>query len=291
MKEFIDFIRDTLGYAPDTISPGRIVRFHTDNRNKLNGWAKLFPTLDYGVFGDWSHGQERVYSWRKDGARRELSPTEKRAIKNEIRKAKEEEKRARREAFEAMLKEADNLCPITEASDLSYLSRKGLLETHGILWDKTEDSLAFKFYNQDGMLMGFERIFPDGSKKICKGSRKKGAFAIVGYRQDAPPKYACEGWATACSIQEATNENIIVCIDAGNLTDGIKSACSYFEVSPSTITIVADNDASKKGEEFALEASRTLGCSVRVVPVMGMDANDYAKEYGVTELRKWIERG
>ena len=291
MKEFMDYIRDTLGYAPDTISPGRIVRFHTDNRNKLNGWAKLFPTLDYGVFGDWSHGQERVYSWRKGGAQRELTPTEKRAIRNELKKAKEEEERARREAFEAMVKEADRLFPLSQETDSTYLSKKGLLETHGILWDKTTDSLAFKFYNQDGRLMGFERIFPDGSKKICKGSRKKGAFAIVGYRQDAPPKYACEGWATACSIQEATNENIIVCIDAGNLADGIKSACSYFEVSPSTITIVADNDASKKGEEFALEASRTLGCSVRVVPVMGMDANDYAKEYGVTELRKWMERG
>lgn len=291
MNDFIDFIQDTLGYAPKATPPGKIVRFHTDNRSKLNGWAKLFPTLDYGVFGDWSHGQERVYSWRKGGAQRELTPTEKRAIRNELKKAKEEEEKERREAFEAMLKEADWLFPLSQENDSTYLFRKGLLETHGILYDQKTNALAFKFYNQDGHLMGFERIFPDGKKRICKGSRKKGAFAIVGNRQDVPPQFACEGWATACSIQEATGENVVVCIDAGNFLYGIKSACSYFEVSPSTITIIADNDSSMKGEECAREAQVALGCKVKVVPVMGMDANDYAKEYGVIGLRKWIERG
>lgn len=288
MTEFLNYMKETLGYAPDTISPGRIVRFHTDNRNKLNGWAKLFPTLDYGVFGDWSHGQERFYSWRKGGAQRELTPTEKRAFREELRKAREEEERARREAFEAMKKEADELCPVTSETDLSYLLRKGLLENHGILCDQKTNALAFKFYSADGHLMGFERIFPDGAKRICKGSRKKGAFAIVGHKQDAPPKYACEGWATACSIQEATGENVVICIDAGNFLYGIKSACSYFEVSPSTITIIADNDSSMKGEECAREAQVALGCKMKIVPVMGMDANDYAKEYGVIGLRKWI---
>lgn len=290
MEDFLNYIRDTLGYAPSSIAPGRIVRFSTQNKCKRNGWAKLFPTLDFGVFGDWSHGEERIYKWRKGGATEKLSPSEKRELKKELAKAREQEEKERKALFEAMLKEADNLCPITEESDLSYLSKKGLLETHGILEDIKTKTLAFKFYNHNGYLTGFERIFSNGSKQICKGSRKKGSFAIVGYK-DAPPKYACEGWATGCSIQEATDENIIVCIDAGNLTEGIKSACSYYNISPTTITIIADNDSSKKGEECALEAQKALGVKVFVVPILGFDANDYAKQYGIMELKKWIQRG
>lgn len=288
MEDFLNYIRDTLGYAPKSIVPGRITRFHTENRTKQNGWCKLFLTLDYGVFGDWSHGEERIYKWRKGGATEKLSPSEKRELKKELAKAREQEEKERKALFETMLKEADNLCPITEEGDLSYLSRKGLMETHGILWDKEANALAFKFFNQDGYLMGFQRIFPNGSKQICKGSRKKGAFAIVGYKRNASPKFACEGWATGCSIQEATDNNVIVCIDAGNLTEGIKSACSYYDISPTTITIIADNDSSKKGEECALEAQKKLGVKVFIMPILGYDANDYAHEYGVVGLKKLL---
>lgn len=287
LNDFNDFkeeIKKILGHAPQEIKIGTITRFHTDNCNKKNGWCKLFPSLNYGVFGDWSNNNKDWHIWRKDGSSKKLSATEYYNLRKQI---EEEEEKERKLVFEAMKREAENLTTPSTQTNLYYIKKKGLTSLHGILYDAEKKALAFKFFDQNGRLSGFERIFPDGNKQICKGSRKKGAFAIIGDKAGLPPLFACEGWATGASINEATKENVIICIDAGNIQGAITSACAYFDIPSKNITIIADNDA--KGIECAKEAQNFLDCKVIIIPIERMDANDYAQEYGIDALRKWIQ--
>lgn len=52
IQAFRSAIKDTLGYAPETVEPGRFQRFATSDRRGDNaGWCKLFEDMRGGVFG------------------------------------------------------------------------------------------------------------------------------------------------------------------------------------------------------------------------------------------------
>lgn len=56
-QAFLKAIFECLGYAPERIEPGCIVRFATkDSRSDAAGWCKLFDDRRGGVFGDFRSG-------------------------------------------------------------------------------------------------------------------------------------------------------------------------------------------------------------------------------------------
>lgn len=60
---FLKAIFERLGYAPERIEPGRIIRFATkDRRNDDAGWCILFNDLRGGMFADWRSGVTETWS-------------------------------------------------------------------------------------------------------------------------------------------------------------------------------------------------------------------------------------
>lgn len=117
----------------------------------------------------------------------------------------------------------------------------------------------------------------DGSKELKKvfltGTPKKGSFAFLAPGL-ADPKiseiesdivYVCEGWATGCSVYEASQKPVIVAFDAGNIDSVIRT---IRRVTKAKIVIAADNDChysaklrsefqEKYGVELQIGASRS----------------------------------
>lgn len=96
----------------------------------------------------------------------------------------------------------------------------------------------------------------DGGKEIKKvfltGTPKKGSFCLL--EPPGTPEsdivYVCEGWATGCSIYQATQKPVYVAFDAGNIGSVVEA---IKPVVKSKIVIAADNDChyhSKLRGEF-----------------------------------------
>lgn len=111
----------------------------------------------------------------------------------------------------------------------------------------------------------------DGGKEIKKvfltGTPKKGSFCLLAPpgTDDADIVYVCEGWATGCSIYQATKKPVYVAFDAGNLDSVI---ASIKQIEKAKIVIAADNDChyhtklkndfkAKYGVDLEIGASRS----------------------------------
>jgi len=84
-------------------------------------------------------------------------------------------------------------------------------------------------------IVGKQIIYPDGSKKFEKGTKKNGAGAYIGKQSEK--LYLCEGWATACAVHLSTNQQALFCLDAKALVTTSKL------LNHQHIIIAADNDA------------------------------------------------
>ena len=265
-------IRDKLGYAPDSIIyDNKYHRFATSNRSKLNGFYKTDGKFCH--FGDWAKSSSYHINF---SSIQDEYISNKNYIHYSTRFSDEEIERIRSEFLSFK-----TFCPRNHP----YIVKKGLSSAHGAMLDETKSAIVIPFFDINGEVSGFERIFPNGDKRIAKGSKKKGSYTYIKGDQI---NLACEGFATGCSIFEATGHSVIICIDAGNLVHGILTASTALGINPSEVTIIADNDKSRTGEIKAEEALIQLGCSYIIIPEQGLDANDYASKYGLDALRRII---
>ncbi|MDQ3235445.1 MAG: toprim domain-containing protein, partial [Pseudobdellovibrionaceae bacterium] len=161
--------------------------------------------------------------------------------------------------------------------------------------------LCIPIRRPNGDYAGFQRIYPDGQKKLTTSlwdGQYKGAYALLGDPDQSRTIYVCEGFATAASIHEAAGMAVIVAISAGNLEAVTAHARSIFH--GKRIVIVADNDKPRKGDEqkgnpgayAALEAARKSKVAYVIIPSIEgrkTDANDYHMELGLDRLRDVLE--
>lgn len=95
--DFQATILAALGYVPDTIEPGRFVRFATSNRRGDSaGWCKLFDDQRGGVFGCYRLGVSET--WHA-ADRRTMTPTERAAFAREAAAAAAERDAQQREQW------------------------------------------------------------------------------------------------------------------------------------------------------------------------------------------------
>lgn len=111
---------------------------------------------------------------------------------------------------------------------------------------------------RDGKIVGLQTIFPsetaDGSsgiqKRFLSGSDLIGSYVPLGWNDSGSSSpevfYITEGWATGCTILEATGLPVVVAFSAGNLLPVAESFRKSYPAAK--ICIAADNDAhySKK---------------------------------------------
>jgi putative DNA primase/helicase len=131
-------------------------------------------------------------------------------------------------------------------------------------------------------IVGLEYIDDDGGKKFLTGSKKKGSFFMLGEHmlQDAAVINYAEGYATAASYFQDSQQPVICCFDAGNLKPVAETISEYFPNAKHVF--IADQDESKTGEMKAIEASqavRSRGAESEVlIPETLGDYNDHAVE-------------
>ena len=229
-----------------------------DHPRKRNGRYKFMG--DHGWVQNWATMQKPVLWKAEEGYR--SNPSMVLARKNaEAERAEEARRAAARAGW--MLKNS-----FTETHP--YLAAKGFPEEKGAVWLEDGKRSLIIPMRINGRLSGAQLINDQGEKKFLKGQVSKGASFIMDAK--GVPIF-CEGFATALSIRRAMIANkirytIYVCFSAGNMELIAGEVPGGF--------IVADNDASHTGENFAKRSGKPYWIS----PTVGDDFNDYHQRVG-----------
>lgn len=272
MPTMQDCIRDTFGVLVDTKADGTFHRFASDGTKPYSkdGFYILHSEdgVFYGSFGSWRTGDIASYC-----SHEKLTFQQKRIIDEATRRDRERLAEEQEISIKEAQKEWESLKVATEHP---YLTKKGIDNSAGIArisQDGKSLVLPVYQYQEDGQyrIVSLQRISATGKKEFFKGCPMKGGFMGL---PGTGRTFICEGFATGVSINKATGAEVVIAFNCGNLP----KVAELFKASRPTI--VADNDESGKGEEFA----RQCDCPYVLIPEVGMDANDYASKYGLERL-------
>lgn len=208
---FVNAIYEHLGYAPANIQPGKMVRFSTsDRKGDKSGWARLFDDGEGGVFGCWRSGVTEVWQAKQPSSEEERQAWKKK-IEESKKKAQAELEKQRAEC------RSKSLWLWEKARDVDsgyfYLVKKGV-KPHSA--KQLRNMLLVPVRGVDGTLKGLQFIGEDGSKKFKFGTEISGNYCSIG-KPKSKTLLVCEGWATGCTIYEATGYAVAVAFNAGNL--------------------------------------------------------------------------
>ena len=270
-------LRDAMmdvGITPpdDVYLDGKIHRFRSGTNGKASGdktgWYVGFSdNVPAGRFGCWRAGIEAT--WVADVGR-DLTVAEKMAHTrrmSEARIAREAEQKKAHELAENIVEriwsEAGMASP-----DHPYLSRKGV-SAHGAR--VTGDGrLIVPLYDQHGELSSLQYIDSEGGKRYHQGGAVQGRFWSIGASDEPGPVYLAEGFATAATIAEVTGRPCFIAYSAGNLVPVAELLVKDY----ADLIVVADNDESGTGRNYADQCAAKFGCSIVIPPELG-DANDF----------------
>lgn len=264
------------------VADGRIQRFSTGQKTKRDdaGWYVLY--LDrycYGVVGDWRSGDST--SWYPDVKIKDDPDFQ--AYRALNAKRRDEEIRQENELVARQVQELWAKLPYA-SPDHPYLVRKKVPNSP-VIRQKDRD-LVIPIMDEDGTLVSLEYIHEDGTKSFVYKGRTKGCWCYIPKESPLEPGdklYLCEGYATAMSVHQATGAGVFVGFYCTNLAPCVKSIRKHLP--DNEIIVIADNDENGAG----LKGAEATGCRYLLIPEKGMDANDYATEFGVDALRGFLE--
>lgn len=170
-----------------------------------------------------------------------------------------------------------------------YLTRKDILPYGCRIgeWSyKNDDGLLVKETNVlivplyfRGALVSVQGIFVDGTKKYLYGAKKSGVHAIIGDITDTI--LICEGFATGGTLFEATQYQVFVALDSGNLSNVASEVRKMYPLS--RIIICADNDQYKKSNA-GIKAAEKAACLVDADIVYPIFKNTKSKPTDFNDL-------
>lgn len=291
MGSFLEAIRKALGHAPDHIESGRLVRFSTSGRRgDLSGWARLFDDGEGGAFGCWRSGISE--NWQ---VRTPHTEEERQKWAEAVRRNRE---RAERELADLRAECRQKSAKLWErARDVDaghpYIVAKGIRPFGS---KQLRDSLLIPVRGADGELRGIQFIGRDGGKKFKTGTEISGGYHSIG-RPKNKTLLVCEGWATGCSLHEATGYAVAVAFNAGNLLpvcEELRAKYPFWR-----LIVCADDDQatpSNPGITKGAAAARVVGALLAVPDFAGVergtgdtDFNDLLAKRGLDAVRQAIE--
>ena len=260
---------------PKIALDGQLHRFGTKGRSRDDsGWYIAFDDgIPAGRFGCWRDGIEQ--SW-KASVGRELTAAEQMAITrrtSEARAARDEDRKRKNEiaasTVETIWRDAGAASP-----EHPYLKRKGVGGWGARITG--DGRLMVPMYGADGELSSLQYITENGGKKYHPGGAVKGCYWMIG----DPDKtiFIAEGFATAATILEVTAQAVVVAYSAGNIPAVAQAMRDKFG-DMQHIVIVADNDVSGVGKNYAEQAAAKMGARIVIPPEAG-DANDFRASGG-----------
>ena len=268
------------GVAPDEIIlDGRLRRFPLNGKAKDDaGWYVAFDgDIAAGAFGSWREGSE--FKWCADVGR-DISEQERQEQQRRIAAAK-----AKREAEvierqrEAIAKAQADLSSAMPASDSHPYIASHSITANG--WLTLQDGrLIVPMYDiGTGDLIGAQTITSDGEKKFTYGQRAASGACAFGRPEKGKPVYIAEAAAKAALVYQVTGCACFCAFSASNMPAVAAGVRSLFGVETS-ITVIADNDATGTGQRYGQEAAEKAGARLVMMPNVGEDVNDYYRNGG-----------
>ena len=307
MEEKGFFLKDAIQ------ADGKVHRFKKDKDDKRKsawyiGFQNFFPKSSevFYVFevGDWRNNEQFQISTLEGKA---IGKEEKKLIKDNQAKARKQKDYEREKNAKDCAKKSKEMWPkLSEEGSSSYLKRKLIPELYGVRVGTAnlngvpkQNVLFVPMYGKGDKLKGFQRIYPDGSKKVSYGIDPKGAYFVFGENPaNGEEVYVCEGFATAASVYQATGKPTVCAFFANNLA----AVCLIFNEN-NEVVLCADDDQftpPEKGGNAGRKASEKCPASAIVFPEFKnlddkpTDFNDLHVREGIEVLRKQIsgiERG
>lgn len=275
------------------IGNGGIQRFASNgDPNDDAGWYVLFlDGLPAGKFGDFRTGITQTWSAKSNAT---LTAAERKALQRRMAEAqrlrKEAEQQRQQQAQEQAQRIWDSAPPAP--ADHPYLQNKQV-EPYGLRLDEDNRLIVPLFIKN--RLVSLQFIPPDGQdKRYLFGGEKKGGSYVLGELTDASTILVAEGFATAASLNEATNLPVVIAFDAPNV---LPVAHAYRKQFPSAVIVLcADNDVRSDetpntGVEAATKAAQAINGLVVVPELDGqkVDFNDLAVQRGREAVRQVIQ--
>lgn len=242
------------------------------------------------------HRTADVTNWSASGG--EADPVARLHIRAAAKQSQEDSARQRAANYARQTRIATRLYDRLPAADPvhPYLVRKGIPPTPEIRQTRN-GALVVPFFSAEGNFKSLQYIPASGDKRLFKGAPKKGNFLVVGgpLEPGQPILYA-EGYATARSLNLATERPVVMTIDAGNMVTVAQILHQQFPDSPHVF--MADFDHAKnenKGLLMATQAADAVGGHV-AYPVFNeseiaqgfTDFNDLHQSRGLHALREHI---
>lgn len=224
--------------------------------------------------------------------RKPVDPEERarRIAEREARMATEEEQ-AKIDRDAAATRAAEMWARARSVTEHPYAQRK-LIEPEGAR--QLADELLIPLRHGPGSLVGLQRIKPDGTKLFLKGTPSGGAYTVLGKPDKNGTIVIAEGWATACSIRQATGYCVVVAFNSGNLLPVARKIRAAMP--EARMIIAADDDFQTKGNPGITDARKTaieVGALV-AIPVWssergtGTDFNDLHLADGLAAVEDGI---
>lgn len=198
-----------------------------------------------------------------------------------------------------------------------YLARKGITMPGAVRvgqyhrWTPDgaitiDGSLLIPIRDETRAIVSLQAIFPSDANPLERdrdylpGGKKQGGYFVVGsVKADSKTILICEGYATGCTLHQATGYPVVVAFDAGNLPEIARIIRS--KLPDAKIVMAADNDqwtppekGGNAGVRKATEASMLCRGLVAVPHFRDesdepTDYNDLAMLEGVDAVRQQIE--
>lgn len=292
----IDQLRVELGTAPDAFEFNE--NFFRWGKDK-EFWAvgKKFTHEDkeyeYISAGNWKNSLIlKLKSWDKDEERKSQSFRKKiikesKLLNSKVSLEEEEKNLAAKEKARA---EYDAFKD-TEIEKCPYVIKKKITH-YGDVKKGANGELIIPTLDELQEVCGYQIVNLSG-KWFQKGQRMKGVYFPIGDIKNAEVIYMAEGYATACTIHDATGLPVVVSFNSGNITRCVDTVRRVFGYK--NIVIAADIDAKKAGEIGARKASKHPGVQY-ILPKFGdddlselSDFNDVHAVYGLDETKRQLE--
>ncbi len=263
----------------EIVADGKLHRFDgpDEKRGKRSAWYVLHGDgLPAGSFGDWRTGLSEMWCARSD---RTMTDAERQAHRQRVEQAKAEAAAERAKVAEEAAVKCGELWNIAANVDggHAYIEQKGIKPAGA---KQLRDALLIPLRDTGGELRSLQFIQPDGSKRFKTGGTVAGCYCALGGKPgpDAP-LLICEGWATACSLHEATCYPVAAAMNAGNLMAVALALRAKLPDVP--IIVAADDDietAGNPGLTKAREAAQSIG-ALLAVPDFGPVRPDGATDF------------
>jgi P4 family phage/plasmid primase-like protien len=276
---------------PDNIEQGKLARFSTsDKLGDTAGWCKLFPDGVGATFGCNREGTRFV--WQKRDSNAPLpSKAERQAASAKSAKARQQAERERAVVHAAAAETAARILRDTFEIDPAhcYVARKDI-KPYGARQDR-DGAIVLPVYDPENALQSLQFIRSDGEKRFLQHGKMKGGRLFLGVPVNGTPLTLVEGWATGCSIHEATGDTVVICFSGSNMDDVAADLRRQYPDSP--LRIAGDLDAHGKGLEYAQAAASAGAPAFVVLPAFADgrikgDFNDLHQAEGLDAVRSQL---